>query len=140
MRSHAWIVALGALALPAQAQETPRPIYRIDIRGPLLHTLPGMLADALTQAGESDGVVLLVIDSPGGSGPALETSLTILDGATSPVYAIVEGRAWSTAALLALAADSVFLLADATIGGRMGGQTVSPERLAVLRAEFRSRL
>jgi hypothetical protein len=57
-----------------------------------------------------------------------------------PVYALVSGRAWQAAALLALAADSIFVVADASIGagdGRDHGQSRMPGAvLDALRRDF----
>jgi membrane-bound serine protease (ClpP class) len=134
------LVTLALSPLPAtHAQQ--RTVYRIPVMG-LVEVDLSDLVGATLQAAEREPGSLVVLDI-GASGGRMDIAQLIvgdLQRTSVPVYALVSGRAWQAAALLALAADSIFVVADASIGagdGRNPRQSRMPGAvLDALRRDF----
>ena len=134
------ILAVG-LALPAAAQD--RVVYRIPITGTIENGLAPYVARALREAREAGAVAaVLDIDTPGGRVDAAQRIVDAVRGADVPVYAFVNPRALSAGALIALAADSIFMRPGAILGAATpvdGQGTKAPEKyVSAMRAEFRA--
>ena len=135
---------LAALALPpvAATHAQERTVYLIRVAGSVEVDLSDLVGATL-QAAEREPGSLVVLDI-GSSGGRMDIAQLIVDDlqrTSVPVYALVSGRAWQAAALLALAADSIFVVADASIGagdGRRGpGRSRMPGAvLDALRRDF----
>jgi membrane-bound serine protease (ClpP class) len=82
--------------------------------------------------------VALDINSPGGlASAALEIRDALLT-AQEPVVAYIDGRAYSAAALIALAANRIVMAPGASIGGDGDPVAVTDKALADVRTEFES--
>ncbi len=131
-------LALSPLAA-AHAQE--RTVYRIQVAGSVEVDLSDLIGATLQAAEREPGsLVVLDIGSSGGRMDIAQLIVGDLQRTSVSVYALVSGRAWQAAALLALAADSIFMVADASIGagdGRDPGQSRMPGAvLDALRRDF----
>lgn len=134
------ILAVG-LALPAAAQD--QVVYRIPITGTIENGLAPYVARALREAREAGAAAaVLDIDTPGGRVDAAQRIVDAVRGADVPVYAFVNPRALSAGALIALAADSIFMRPGAILGAATpvdGQGTKAPEKyVSAMRAEFRA--
>ncbi len=136
---------LAALALSplAATHAQVRTVYRIRVAGSVEVDLSDLIGATLQAAEREPGsLVVLDIGSSGGGGRMDIAQLIVADlqRTSVPVYALVSGRAWQAAALLALAADSIFVVADASIGagdGRDRGRSRMPGAvLDALRRDF----
>ena len=106
---------LAALALPpvAATHAQERTVYLIRVAGSVEVDLSDLVGATL-QAAEREPGSLVVLDI-GSSGGRMDIAQLIVDDlqrTSVPVYALVSGRAWQAAALLALAGDSIFVVAD----------------------------
>ena len=129
-------VCLGSAA---QAQV----VYRIPITGTIENGLAPYVARALREARESGAAAaVLDIDTPGGRVDAAQRIVDAVRGADVPVYAFVNPRALSAGALVALAADSIFMRPGAVIGAATPvdgqGTKASEKYISAMRAEFRA--
>ncbi len=134
---------LAALALSplADAHAQERTVYRIRVAGSVEVDLSDLIGATLQAAEREPGsLVVLDIGSSGGRMDIAQLIVGDLQRTSVPVYALVSGRAWQAAALLALAADSIFMVADASIGAGDGpdpGQSRMPGAvLDALRRDF----
>ncbi len=143
VRSVTAVLAALALSPLAAAHAQERTVYRIRVVGSVEVDLSDLIGATLKAAEREPGsLVVLDIGSSGGGGRMDIAQLIVADlqRTSVPVYALVSGRAWQAAALLALAADSIFMVADASIGagdGRDPGQSRVPGTvLDALRRDF----
>ncbi len=134
---------LAALALPplAATHAQERTVYLIPVAGSVEIDLSDLIGATLQAAEREPGsLVVLDIGSSGGRMDIAQLIVGDLQRTSVPVYALVSGRAWQAAALLALAADSIFMVADASIGAgdeRDPGQSRMPDAvLDALRRDF----
>ncbi len=134
------LVALASSPLAAtHAQE--RTVYLIRVAGSVEVDLSDLIGATLQAAEREPGsLVVLDIGSSGGGMDIAQLIVADLRRTSVPVSALVSGRAWQAAALLALAADSIFMVADASIGagdGRDPGRSRMPGAvLDALRRDF----
>ena len=142
VRSVTAVLAALALLPVAATHAQERTVYLIRVAGSVEVDLRDLIGATL-QAAEREPGSLVVLDI-GSSGGRMDIAQLIVDDlqrTSVPVYALVSGRAWRAAALLALAADSIFVVADASIGagdGRRGpGRSRMPGAvLDALRRDF----
>ncbi len=137
---------IAALAVLAQ----PAPLFSQIREGGVVHArlagaidsdarrhIERALADA---SSEGAATVLLDLDSRGGSVADAQSAVGSIVESTIPVYAFVNSAAWGAGALIALAADSIFMEPDGTIGwGDLSEEEgdISAAALRELRSEFR---
>ena len=141
VRSVTAVLATLALSPPAATHAQERTVYRIRVAGSVEVDLSDLIGATLQAAEREPGsLVVLDIGSSGGRMYIAQLIVADLQRTSVPVYALVSGRAWQAAALLALAADSIFMVADASIGagdGRDPGQSRMPRAvLDALRRDF----
>jgi membrane-bound serine protease (ClpP class) len=134
------LLAVGASSAAAAQDHT---VYRIPITGTIENGLAPYVARALREAREAGAAAaLLDIDTPGGRVDAAQRIVDAVRAADLPVYAFVNPRALSAGALIALAADSIFMRPGAILGAATpvdGQGTKAPEKyVSAMRAEFRS--
>ena len=134
------LVALALSPLTA-AHAQKRTVYRIQVAVSVEVDLSDLIGATLQAAERAPGsLVVLDIGSSGGRMDIAQLIVGDLQRTSVPVYALVSGRAWQAAALLALAADSIFMVADASIGAGDGpdpGQSRIPGAvLDALRRDF----
>jgi membrane-bound serine protease (ClpP class) len=135
------LILLVSLASSAATQDEV--VYRIPISGIIEHGLAPYVARALREAREARAAAaVLDIDTPGGRVDAAQRIVDAVRSADVPVYAYVNPRALSAGALVALAADSIFMRSGAIIGAATpvdGQGTKAPEKyVSAMRAEFRA--
>ncbi len=141
VRSVTAVLAALALSPLAAAHAQERTVYRIPVAGSVEVDLSDLIGATLRAAEREPGsLVVLDIGSSGGRMDIAQLIVGDLQRTSVPVYALVSGRAWRAAALLALAADSIFMVADASIGAgsrRDPGQSRMPGAvLDALRRDF----
>ncbi len=135
-------VSLGSPPISVAAQEPLA--YRVSVAGSIQLDVSNLVGLALRAAERAGGIVILDLGSPGGRVDIAQLIASELDESPVPVYALVSTRAWSAAALLALAADSIFMVAESSIGA---GTSFGSERNGMsepaaraMRAAFEARM
>ena len=128
------------LQLPATAQQV---VYRVPVEGTIELGLAPFVARAIAEATEAGAVaVVLDINTPGGRVDAAQRIVRAVTSAQIPVYAYVNTHAWSAGAMIALAADSIFMSPTSSIGAATpvdGTGTKAPEKIvSAMRGEFRA--
>jgi membrane-bound serine protease (ClpP class) len=93
------------------------------------------LGRVLREATAASAAVVLVIDSTGGRVDAALDMRDTLLRATVPTVAFVDTRAWSAAALVAMASDALFMAPGSSIGAAEPAP-LTVKTLAAVRAEF----
>ncbi|HWO89215.1 MAG TPA: NfeD family protein [Gemmatimonadales bacterium] len=135
-------VLVAAVATSLAAQE--RPVYRVPVTGTIELGLAPFVARSIREAQRANArAVVLVLDTPGGRIDAAERISDAVRDATVPVYALIDRRAFSAGAMIALATDSIFMRSGGVIGAAtpVSGQTGErlPEKyVSAMRAEFRA--
>ncbi len=116
MRSIPLLVALAVLA-PRAAPAQDVLVYRVALTGAVglqAQRLVTRTLDAADAGGAS--AVILELSSGGGSFDMARLIADAVEASGVPVYALVGTQAWGAAALVALAADSIFVAPGASIG------------------------
>jgi membrane-bound serine protease (ClpP class) len=132
----AWLVAA-----PVAAQEGP--VYRVPVTGVVELGLAPYVARIVREAGAVGATALLLdIDTPGGRVDAAQQIVKAVTASPVPVYAFVDTHAWSAGALIALAADSIFMAPGSSIGAATpvggAGEKLSEKVVSAMRGEFRA--
>ncbi|MEX2582467.1 MAG: NfeD family protein [Gemmatimonadota bacterium] len=118
-------------------------VYRVPLTGVVEMGLAPFIARSIDEA-ESAGAAALIldIDTPGGRVDAAEQIVDAIGDADIPVYAYVNRRALSAGALIALAADGVYMRPGSTLGAATpvtgDGATASEKVVSAMRSAFRS--
>lgn len=122
-------------------------VYIVQIHGEIELGIAYYIGRGIEDAVEANAAaVLFDIETPGGRvDAAIEIRDAILD-APIPTIAYIDRRAWSAGALIAMAADLIFVAEGSSIGAAtpitMGGggeaQPVEEKVVSALRGEFRS--
>src|SRR5690606_819758 len=121
----------------------PGPVYRIPVTGVVEMGLSPFIQRSLDEA-EAAGAsaAILDIDTPGGRVDAAEQIVDAIGDAAIPVYAYVNRRALSAGALIALAADGVYMRPGSTRGAATpvtgDGAQASEKVVSAMRSAFRS--
>lgn len=138
------VSALGlALAWSAPSVPQQRIVYRITVSGIIELGLAPYVARGLKEA-EAAGAAAVVLDieTPGGRVDAAQQIVKAITAAQVPVYALVNVHAWSAGAMIALAADSIYMVPGSSIGAAtpVGGTgEKAPEKIvSAMRGEFRA--
>lgn len=137
------LLGVGLLATgPAALAQQPL-VYRIPVTGTIELGIAPYISRALREAAAARvRAAVLDINTLGGR---VDAALNIVDAvsrAEVPVYALVNPRAISAGALIAVAADSVFMVADGHMGASTvvggAGEKMSEKHQSVMRAQFRA--
>ncbi len=133
-----WGAVLGAGPASAQ-QET---VHRVPVTGVIELGLAPFIARAIREAEEAGArAVVLELETPGGRVDAAQQIVKAVTQSTIPVYAYVNAHAWSAGAMIALAADSVFMGPVSSIGAAtpvIGAEKASEKIVSAMRGEFRA--
>jgi membrane-bound serine protease (ClpP class) len=135
------IAALAVGAVPAAGQSPV--VYRVPVTGTIELGIAPFIKRAIAEA-EAAGAraVILDVNTLGGRVDAALQIVDAISAAKVPVYAFVDPRAISAGALISIATDSVFMVADATMGASTvvdaEGSKVSEKAQSVMRAQFRA--
>ncbi|RMH11995.1 MAG: hypothetical protein D6701_14165, partial [Gemmatimonadetes bacterium] len=141
----ALLLAVALLAAPAaaRAQAVGGHVMRVPVTGVVELGLAPFVERAVRTA-ESEGAraVILDIDTPGGRIDAAERIADALQDSRVPVYAYVNRRAFSAGALIALAADHIYMRPGSVIGAATpvdgGGTKASEKIVSAMRSEMRA--
>jgi membrane-bound serine protease (ClpP class) len=134
------LAGLGSAA-PVVAQEAI--VYRVPVTGTIELGIAPFIKRAIAEA-EAAGAraVILDVNTLGGRVDAALQIIDAISAASVPVYAFVDPRAISAGALISISTDSVFMVADATMGASTvvdaEGSKVSEKAQSVMRAQFRA--
>ena len=111
------VVAISSVLAAPAAQSQALLIYHVPLRGQIELNASRLVARTI-EAAEQQGGVAIVLDvaSSGGQIDAAELIARDLDATVVPTYAFVNPQAWGVAALVVLAADSVFMLPESSLG------------------------
>ena len=141
-------LALVATALTngasrAGAQEAAETVVRVPITGTIELGLAPFVARVLGEAAESGAsAVILDLDTPGGRVDAAWKIIDDVRDSDVPVYAYVNRRALSAGAMIALAADGLYMRPGSSIGAATpvvgDGQKASEKMVSAMRSEFRA--
>ena len=135
------LALLAASGVPALAQ---RPVvYRVTVSGVIELGLAPYIERAIREAEEIGArAVVLDIETPGGRVDAAQQIVKAITATEVPVYALVDVHAWSAGAMIALAADSIYMVPGSSIGAAtpVGGTgEKAPEKIvSAMRGEFRA--
>jgi membrane-bound serine protease (ClpP class) len=133
----ALLVVLAPTAALAQRQ-----VVRIPIEGTIDKGLGPFVKRSLEDAAESGArFAILDINTPGGRVDAAWQIVDAIQESQVPVYAYVD-RALSAGAMIALAADAIYMRPGATIGAATPvtgqGQKAPEKMVSAMRSEFRA--
>ncbi len=135
------VVTALAFVHPASAQE--RAVYRLDVSGTIDMGLAPYVARGIAEAeAEGAAAVLVDLDTPGGRIDAAERIVDALRATDLPVYAFVNPRAYSAGAMIALAADRIYMRPGGVMGAATpvdgAGNPAGEKMISAMRAEFRA--
>jgi membrane-bound serine protease (ClpP class) len=141
-----WPLALATALLafqPVSASAQQALVYRIPVTGTIELGLAPYIARGIEQAhAERATVIVLDIDTPGGRIDAAQQIVRAVTGSELPIYALVNTHAWSAGAVIALAADSIYMTPGSSIGAATpvtGGGQKAPEKIvSAMRSEMRA--
>jgi len=125
--------------MPAQNE----PVSRIVVTGTIELGLAPYVRRAVREANEAGApAIVLDIDTFGGRVDAAQKIVTAVTASEIPVYALVSHNAWSAGAMIALAADSIFMTPGSSIGAATpvvgAGEKASEKMVSAMRGEFRA--
>lgn len=132
-------VLLAAGSLGAQGPA----VYRIPVTGVIENGLAPFVARGIAEAARQDArLVVLDIDTPGGRIDAAERIADAVRNSRVEVIAFINPRAWSAGAMIALAANRIYMTPGGAIGAATpvdgSGTKASEKMVSAMRAEFRS--
>lgn len=112
------LLALCAVAALRAGDSSSRPlIYTFPIREPIMPSVERLTAKCLAEAREMGAdAVLIQMNTYGGLVDAADSVRTALLGSPIPVWVWIDNQAASAGALIALAADSIYMRPGASIG------------------------
>ncbi len=140
------LVAAGAMvAVPAtgtDAQERGM-VYRVPVTGVVELGLAPFIERSVEEAvAAGAAAVVLDMDTPGGRVDAAERISDALTDASIPVYTLVNRRAYSAGALIALSTDRIYMRPGSVIGAATpvdGGGEKAPEKIvSAMRSQMRA--
>jgi membrane-bound serine protease (ClpP class) len=145
----ALLVGFTLLATPgvgADAQQQvlgPGPVHVVVVDGEIDLGVAALLERAVREAAEDGAAALIVrIDTPGGRLDAVLRMRDALLGASVPTVAFVDRDAFSAGALVAIAAERLWVAPGAVIGAATpvlgDGSSADEKTLSAVRAVFRS--
>lgn len=136
-------VVFAAQGGPAPVGAQEGTVYRVPVTGVIEMGLAPFIERSVEEAARSGAaLVVLDIDTPGGRVDAAERISDALRDAAVPVYALVNRRAFSAGALIALSTDAVYMRPGSVMGAATpvdGSGTKAPEKIvSAMRSEMRA--
>jgi len=144
MFRRSWVIVLALVAGAAATAAAQRPVvYRVSVSGVIELGLAPYIERAIREAEEAGArAVVLDIETPGGRVDAAQQIVKAITATEIPVYALVDVHAWSAGAMIALAADSIYMVPGSSLGAAtpVGGTgEKAPEKIvSAMRGEFRA--
>ncbi len=135
-------VVLGPLAMPIPAQNR-RVVYRVPVTGVIELGLAPYIERSVSEAATAGAsAIVLDIDTPGGRVDAAERISDALSDSEVPVYSLVNRRAFSAGALIALSTSRIYMRPGSVIGAATpvdGSGKKAPEKIvSAMRSEMRA--
>lgn len=132
----------ATLAAPVAGQSTGA-VVRIPVTGVVELGLAPYMERSLEEAAAAGAVmVILDMDTPGGRVDAAERIADALSDSPIPVYTLVNRRAFSAGALIALSTDGIFMRPGSVIGAVTpvdgSGTKASEKIVSAMRSEMRA--
>ena len=133
---------LGALAVPGTVQNEST-VYRVPVTGEIELGLAPYIQRAVKEATEVGAAALILdIDTPGGRVDAAQIISDALTDSEVPVYSLVNRRAYSAGALIALSTSRIYMRPASVIGAATpvdGTGTKAPEKIvSAMRSQMRA--
>ena len=133
---------LGAIAVPGTVQNEST-VYRVPVTGEIELGLAPYIQRAVKEAAEVGAAALILdIDTPGGRVDAAEIISDALTDSEVPVYSLVNRRAYSAGALIALSTNRIYMRPASVIGAATpvdGTGTKAPEKIvSAMRSQMRA--
>jgi membrane-bound serine protease (ClpP class) len=143
MAAFAAVCVVVVAAGPAGGQATGEVVVRVPVEGVIELGVAPFVSRGISEAAELGArAVVLDIETPGGRVDAAQQIVRAIIGSDVPVYALVNAHAWSAGAMIALAADSIFMTPGSSIGAATpvsGAGQKAPEKIvSAMRGEFRA--
>ena len=118
-------------------------VIRVPVTGVVELGLAPFIERSLEEAAESGAAaVVLDMDTPGGRVDAAERIADALSDSPVPVYTLVNRRAYSAGALIAIATDRIYMRPGSVIGAATpvdGSGTKAPEKIvSAMRSQMRA--
>ena len=138
----AMTAALCALPAPALAQSSPL-VIRVPVTGVVELGLAPFIERSLEEAAANGAAaVILDMDTPGGRVDAAERISDALTDSPVPVYTLVNRRAYSAGALIALSTDRIYMRPGSVIGAATpvdgSGTKASEKIVSAMRSQMRA--
>jgi len=133
---------LGAIAVPGTVQNEST-VYRVPVTGEIELGLAPYIQRAVKEADEVGAAALILdIDTPGGRVDAAEIISDALTDSEVPVYSLINRRAYSAGALIALSTSRIYMRPASVIGAATpvdGTGTKAPEKIvSAMRSQMRT--
>jgi membrane-bound serine protease (ClpP class) len=143
MRWPILVAAACVVAFPVPLAAQVEPVRRIVVTGTIELGLAPYVRRGVREANEAGApAIVLDIDTFGGRVDAAQQIVTAVAASEIPVYALVSHNAWSAGAMIALAADSIFMTPGSSIGAATpvlgAGEKASEKIVSAMRGEFRA--
>lgn len=137
--------AAGAVfaSVPFAAVAQSGPVYRVPVTGVVELGLAPFIERSIQEATAAGASALILdMDTPGGRVDAAERISDALSDSPVPVYTLVNRRAFSAGALIALSTDRIYMRPGSVIGAATpvdGSGTKAPEKIvSAMRSEMRA--
>ena len=136
------MAGLSLVSAPALGQRSDE-VYLVPIQGDIELGLAPFVERSLELARASGAqAVVLEIETPGGRVDAAQRIANAIGDAGIPVYAFVNRHAYSAGALIALAADRIYMRSSSVIGAAtpiVGSGEKAPEKIvSAMRSQMRT--
>ncbi len=137
------VIAVSLITQMTTLTAQTEPVSRVVVSGTIELGLAPYVKRAVREANERGApAIILDIDTFGGRVDAAQQIVVAVSSSEIPVYAIVSHNAWSAGAMIALAADSIFMTPGSSIGAATpvsGAGEKAPEKIvSAMRGEFRA--
>ena len=136
-------VAQAVEATPESSGEKRTEVYLFPIREEIMPAMARLTARCITEAAErGSDYIVIDLNTYGGLVDAADKIRTLILEAPVPVYAFINNQAASAGALIAIAADSIYMRNGASIGAatvvRQDGEVVPDKYQSFMRAMMRA--
>ena len=132
----------GWIGMSTSSSQEAAAVWVVPVTGTIEHGLAPFVERALrTAAREGAGAVVLDIDTPGGRVDAAQRIVDAISESEVPVYALVNRRAFSAGAMIALATDGVRMRPGSVIGAAtpvLGTEKAPEKYVSAMRSEMRA--
>jgi membrane-bound serine protease (ClpP class) len=140
------LVAAGLMAgaaAAAQDRQQQGAIFRVPVTGVVELGLAPFIERTIAEAERvGAAAIILDIETPGGRVDAAQRIVRAISETDVPVYAFVNVHAWSAGAMIAMAADRIYMRTGASMGAATpvtGEGATAPEKIvSAMRGEMRA--